>query len=82
MSRPHYSRETGGYDGTREWAQRHATRLQGLVGTIQHGELVSRVLAEPYGTSTRRWAVARYWRYAINPSLGEFGGNYLWLPYD
>lgn len=77
----------GGYEGPKDWAERHAARLQPLVGTLDGGNgaashRITAILAAPYGHSKRRWCVVTRWRYHDKPELGEFGNTALFLPYD
>lgn len=71
-----------GYEGSKLWAKHHAARLQHLVGALEDGRRITRILAKPYGHSLRKWGIAKFWAYDGKPNLGEHGGGYLWLPYD
>jgi hypothetical protein len=77
-----YAKAKAGYEGTRIWAERHAARLQSLVGTVENDHLIVTVEAKPYAHSTHKWGVVTYWEYPGKPELGRFKSGYVWLPYD
>jgi hypothetical protein len=82
MRTTRFPKPTGGYEGRRDWALRHAARLQCLVGAVEHGHLITAVTARPYGSSIGCWGVVKIWEYADRPDLGKYDAGYLWLPYD
>jgi hypothetical protein len=71
-------RPTHDFEGTRQWAEAHASYLQRLVGTVEGDMLIEAFEVRRYGW--RSWGVVKLWRYVSDPDLGVFGGKFEFLP--